>query len=72
MAGTEIETINVTNISIETDDATTIDLDLPPDGGYGWVQVAVAFTINTFTWGQTAVCFLYPFQNTYTTNPKNL
>jgi hypothetical protein len=27
----------------------------PPDGGYGWVQVGVAFTINCFTWGQTAV-----------------
>lgn len=26
-----------------------------PDGGYGWVQVGVAFTINCFTWGQTAV-----------------
>jgi hypothetical protein len=28
----------------------------PPDGGFGWVQVGVAFTINCFTWGQTAVC----------------
>lgn len=27
----------------------------PPDGGYGWVQVAVCFTINGFTWGQVAV-----------------
>ena len=27
----------------------------PPDGGYGWVQVAVCFTVNGFTWGQVAV-----------------
>jgi len=29
--------------------------DDPPDGGYGWVQVAVCFTVNGFTWGQVAV-----------------
>lgn len=27
----------------------------PPDGGYGWLQVAVCFTVNGFTWGQVAV-----------------
>ncbi|KAI9879093.1 MAG: hypothetical protein M1830_009612 [Pleopsidium flavum] len=27
----------------------------PPDGGYGWVQVGVCFTVNCFTWGQVAV-----------------
>jgi hypothetical protein len=36
------------------------DIEPPPDGGYGWVQVGVAFTINTFTWGQTAVRFFSP------------
>jgi hypothetical protein len=37
---------------------STVDLPIepPPDGGYGWVQVGVAFVINAFTWGQTAVC----------------
>ncbi|KAE8445055.1 hypothetical protein EG329_013769 [Mollisiaceae sp. DMI_Dod_QoI] len=35
------------------------DVDPPPDGGYGWVQVGVAFTINTFTWGQTASYSIY-------------
>lgn len=27
----------------------------PPDGGYGWVQIGVCFTVNCFTWGQVAV-----------------
>lgn len=34
--------------------ASTTDHDIP-DGGYGWMQVAVVFSINAFTWGQTAV-----------------
>lgn len=32
-----------------------VEVDICPDGGYGWVQVGVGFTINAFTWGQTAV-----------------
>jgi len=34
-----------------------LPIEAPPDGGYGWVQVGVSFTINAFTWGQTAVYF---------------
>ena len=34
--------------------------DPPPDGGYAWVIVGVVFTINAFTWGQTAVCGTEP------------
>lgn len=32
-----------------------VEVDVCPDGGFGWVQVGVGFTINAFTWGQTAV-----------------
>ncbi|CZR59970.1 related to protein MCH2 (monocarboxylate permease homolog) [Phialocephala subalpina] len=35
------------------------DIDPPPDGGYGWVQVGAAFLINCFTWGQTASYSIY-------------
>jgi len=30
---------------------TTQSLDVPPDGGYGWVCVAAVFMINAHTWG---------------------
>jgi hypothetical protein len=30
-------------------------IELPPDGGYGWVCVAACFTINCFTWGVVSV-----------------
>ena len=56
MAGDEIQSVNVNEVSA-INSAADID-DGPPDGGYGWVQVGVAFTINAFTWGQTAVDIL--------------
>lgn len=34
-------------------------VDVPPDGGYGWVCVACVFLINGHTWGLNSVC-LYP------------
>ena len=30
-------------------------LDVPPDGGYGWVCVACVFLINAHTWGVNSV-----------------
>lgn len=30
-------------------------VDTAPDGGYGWVQVAVCFLINAHTWGLNSV-----------------
>lgn len=32
-------------------------LDVPPDGGYGWVCVACVFWINAHTWGINSVSF---------------
>ncbi|KAG4419150.1 hypothetical protein IFR04_007746 [Cadophora malorum] len=36
-----------------------VEVDVCPDGGFGWVQVGVGFTINAFTWGQTASYSIY-------------
>ncbi|KAF4632923.1 hypothetical protein G7Y89_g5212 [Cudoniella acicularis] len=35
-------------------DTSSLSNDGIPDGGFGWIQVVVAFTMNCFTWGQTA------------------
>ncbi|MCJ1245200.1 hypothetical protein MMC30_002401 [Trapelia coarctata] len=35
------------------------NVDPPPDGGIGWIQVGVCFTINCFTWGQIASYSVY-------------
>ena len=32
-------------------------IDVPPNGGYGWVCVGCAFTINAHTWGLNSVRF---------------
>lgn len=56
---TELQTV-VVNEESPTIAEPQFDIDPPPDGGYGWVQVGVAFTINAFTWGQTAVSHYTP------------
>jgi hypothetical protein len=37
--------------------------DVPPNGGWGWVNVACIFTINAHTWGLNSVrpapCLVY-------------
>lgn len=42
-----------------TDDPERIEdskpVDIPPDGGYGWVCVACVFLINGHTWGVNSV-----------------
>lgn len=42
-----------------TDDPKGIEdsnpVDVPPDGGYGWVCVACVFLINGHTWGVNSV-----------------
>ena len=52
------------SVAQEADDAGTFnldsrprptDVDVPPNGGIGWIQVGVCFTINCFAWGQIAV-----------------
>ncbi|KAG4443061.1 hypothetical protein IFR05_001457 [Cadophora sp. M221] len=48
-----------------------VEVDIPPDGGYGWVQVGVGFTINAFTWGQTAVRTPSPQPNLSLTKSKS-
>ena len=30
-------------------------IDIPPDGGYGWICVAAVFLINAHTWGVNSV-----------------
>ncbi|KUJ12631.1 MFS general substrate transporter [Mollisia scopiformis] len=57
-AQTELQTVSV-NEEPPITPQPLFDIDPPPDGGYGWVQVGVAFTINTFTWGQTASYSIY-------------
>lgn len=59
-----------TDGSIETPINASFQADPPTDGGYGWVQVGVAFTINAFTWGQTAVCFPYFYELKVTDTPS--
>ncbi len=36
-------------------------LDVPPNGGYGWVCVACVFCINAHTWGINSVRYLIVF-----------
>lgn len=33
----------------------SVAIDVPPDGGYGWVCVACCFTVNAMTWGVNSV-----------------
>ena len=33
-------------------------VDVPPNGGYGWVCVGCVFWINAHTWGINSVCSL--------------
>jgi hypothetical protein len=60
---------NETSVQIQT--TTDSNSDPPPDGGYGWVQVGVAFTINAFTWGQTAVRSSFPLFRAWSPNTRN-
>ena len=46
----------VSNDLEQTGQAGTKEVDVPPDGGYGWICVACVFLINTHTWGVNSVC----------------
>lgn len=38
-----------------THEAEAKPVDIPPDGGYGWVCVACLFVMNAHTWGVNSV-----------------
>ena len=40
-----------------------IEVDEPPDGGYGWVCVMCTFVINAHTWGINSSYVMYSFKN---------
>jgi hypothetical protein len=46
---------NVIGQTLTPTSTVELSTEAPPGGGYGLVQVGVAFVINAFTWGQTAV-----------------
>ena len=39
------------------------ELDIPPDGGYGWLCVACIFLVNAHTWGLNSVSGIKPYHN---------
>ena len=63
--GTDIETDGNTSMNTEKMGASNDPeqagqpesgaVDVPPDGGYGWVCVACTFVINGHTWGINSV-----------------
>lgn len=40
---------------LDTNPSESVAIDVPPDGGYGWVCVACCFTVNAMTWGVNSV-----------------
>jgi hypothetical protein len=50
----------VSNDPEQTGQVGTKAVDVPPDGGYGWVCVACVFLINAHTWGVNSVCIPSP------------
>lgn len=40
---------------LDTNPSESVTIDVPPDGGYGWVCVACCFTVNAMTWGVNSV-----------------
>jgi hypothetical protein len=49
--------INIPQIAevVAVERSPTIEIEPPPDGGYGWVCTAACFTLNGFTWGVVSV-----------------
>lgn len=41
--------------SLKKNPTETSFVDVPPDGGYGWVCVACCSTVNAMTWGVNSV-----------------
>jgi hypothetical protein len=41
----------------QTPEVETKPVDVPPDGGYGWVCVTCLFLMNAHTWGVNSVSF---------------
>lgn len=52
----EAEAVPVSQSIMQTEEP--VELQLPPDGGYGWVCVGACFFINCFSWGLVAVSYM--------------
>jgi hypothetical protein len=45
----------------EGDAPARIAVDVPPNGGYGWVNVVCVFLINAHTWGVNSVSDVFSY-----------
>ena len=48
-------TITPNDVDVEQVQIETKSVDVPPNGGYGWICVACVFLINAHTWGINSV-----------------
>jgi len=51
------DTLASRNFPIEYIHILKFKMDVPPDGGYGWVVVGAIFWNNAHHWGLVSVCF---------------
>jgi hypothetical protein len=62
------ENISLTEINTDANEAGAsvhLAMDVPPNGGYGWVNVACVFLINAHTWGVNSVSDVSPYMTSF-------